>query len=454
MAKKKSGQKKEKMSLQEFLQDTGSNAAWGDRDDDEFIAGEPATAPVADAVLAGAITTEDIRAEQDARPHNRRVAGTSSGGSGMRFEANREQQSSDLADTWRTARTSAPSRAPVQDTYRPSERPKLEPIRPSSSMAETGGMRTQLERMSDREAPTEGPFVCFIANLPFNATIDDVGNFFDSMGPCKVDDVVLRTDRETGRPKGIGYVIFKDVESLKTAVENMHGMDFMGRPIRVDYTDAEVARKIAFPQESKSWIDNFKSRPPRDGMMSRFSGPKTEADEVDVWRRGERVVEKQSARFQSFGGKRRDERRHDRQPRNGDSRAAEKKPEKPSPFGEGKAWDNTDIDKQLEERLQLEKERIRKLVEEEEKRQQESKDKKPTGRWGGESGSAFGRKKKFGFGKDREGGDQARGGRGGRGRGQGNREAAKTVDASEPSPAPAKQEDANIYDALGDVDAE
>ena len=44
----------------------------------------------------------------------------------------------------------------------------------------------------------------YVGNLPFNATEQDVKTLFERHG--KVDSVKLINDRETGKPRGFGFV--------------------------------------------------------------------------------------------------------------------------------------------------------------------------------------------------------------------------------------------------------
>jgi nucleolin len=41
--------------------------------------------------------------------------------------------------------------------------------------------------------------------------------------------------RETGRPKGFGYVTLSSIDDAKQVFESLNGADFEGRPIRLDY---------------------------------------------------------------------------------------------------------------------------------------------------------------------------------------------------------------------------
>lgn len=78
----------------------------------------------------------------------------------------------------------------------------------------------------------------FVGNLSFGVTEDTVWSFFNDYG---VKNVRLPTDRETGRPKGFGYVEFEDIEGAKKAFEASNGAEIEGRNIRLDYSQPRDA---------------------------------------------------------------------------------------------------------------------------------------------------------------------------------------------------------------------
>ncbi|KAG6835392.1 hypothetical protein H0H93_001917 [Arthromyces matolae] len=66
------------------------------------------------------------------------------------------------------------------------------------------------------DKPSEPSATLFVGNLPFSSNEDSVWSFFNDHG---VKSVRLPTDRETGQPKGFGYVEFEDIEGAKAAYE-------------------------------------------------------------------------------------------------------------------------------------------------------------------------------------------------------------------------------------------
>ena len=71
----------------------------------------------------------------------------------------------------------------------------------------------------------------YVGNLPFSATDSEVRELFGQHGT--VESVSLITDRETGRPRGFGFVEMSRADAAR-AIQNLNGKDLGGRPLRVN----------------------------------------------------------------------------------------------------------------------------------------------------------------------------------------------------------------------------
>jgi len=71
----------------------------------------------------------------------------------------------------------------------------------------------------------------YVGNLPFSATESEIRDLFAQHGT--VDSVALPTDRETGRPRGFGFVEMPQADAQK-AMEALNGFNMGGRPLRVN----------------------------------------------------------------------------------------------------------------------------------------------------------------------------------------------------------------------------
>ncbi len=71
----------------------------------------------------------------------------------------------------------------------------------------------------------------YVGNLPWSSSEEDVKVAFEEFG--EVLSVKLITDRETGRPRGFGFVEMEDQGALQ-AIESLDGADFGGRNLKVN----------------------------------------------------------------------------------------------------------------------------------------------------------------------------------------------------------------------------
>ena len=71
----------------------------------------------------------------------------------------------------------------------------------------------------------------YVGNLPFTATEDEVSELFGQHGT--VHSVALINDRETGRPRGFGFIEIDD-EALQPAIQALDGYEMGGRALRVN----------------------------------------------------------------------------------------------------------------------------------------------------------------------------------------------------------------------------
>lgn len=78
----------------------------------------------------------------------------------------------------------------------------------------------------------------YIGNLPYSATEQEVQTLFAQFGD--IENVALIKDRDSGRPKGFGFVTFIDQGSAQDALK-MDGQDFQGRPLKVSMAKEKTA---------------------------------------------------------------------------------------------------------------------------------------------------------------------------------------------------------------------
>lgn len=72
----------------------------------------------------------------------------------------------------------------------------------------------------------------YVGNIPFGASPDEVRELFAQYGD--VDRVYLPADRDTGRPRGFGFVEMPNDEEGHNAIEALNGHELDGRALRVN----------------------------------------------------------------------------------------------------------------------------------------------------------------------------------------------------------------------------
>jgi RNA recognition motif-containing protein len=71
-----------------------------------------------------------------------------------------------------------------------------------------------------------------VGNLSYDVTEDDLTSVFAEYGTVK--RVQIPTDRETGRPRGFGFVEMETDAEEDAAIEALDGAEWMGRSLRVN----------------------------------------------------------------------------------------------------------------------------------------------------------------------------------------------------------------------------
>lgn len=72
----------------------------------------------------------------------------------------------------------------------------------------------------------------YVGNLPFSTGEAELQELFSAHG--EVTSAAIITDRETGRPRGFGFVEMSDDAAARTAIEQINGSTVDGRTLKVN----------------------------------------------------------------------------------------------------------------------------------------------------------------------------------------------------------------------------
>ena len=81
----------------------------------------------------------------------------------------------------------------------------------------------------------------FVGNLPFRMLREELEELFAQAG--SVVSVHIPTDRETGRPRGFGFVEMQDAEELERAIQMFNGYSGDGRALVVNQARPRQERR-------------------------------------------------------------------------------------------------------------------------------------------------------------------------------------------------------------------
>jgi RNA recognition motif-containing protein len=73
----------------------------------------------------------------------------------------------------------------------------------------------------------------YVGNLPFSADETQVRELFEQ-NERNVLEVKIITDRDTGRPRGFGFVEMGSEQDAESAISDLNGYSMDGRPLTVN----------------------------------------------------------------------------------------------------------------------------------------------------------------------------------------------------------------------------
>jgi len=85
----------------------------------------------------------------------------------------------------------------------------------------------------------------FVGNIPYESTEEQLKEIFSQAGP--VVSFRLVYDKDTGKPRGYGFVEYKDSHSAFSAIRNLNGYEINARTLRVSFSEQDVKGQEGVP---------------------------------------------------------------------------------------------------------------------------------------------------------------------------------------------------------------
>jgi len=94
-------------------------------------------------------------------------------------------------------------------------------------------------KVPDQEQPAASEVAeIFVGNLDWNTTEDDLSAHFKKFG--QIVKINMPIDRESGRPRGFGFIGFNDPLEADKAVKEADNTEFMGRQLKVNFSKGKA----------------------------------------------------------------------------------------------------------------------------------------------------------------------------------------------------------------------
>ena len=91
----------------------------------------------------------------------------------------------------------------------------------------------------------------YVGNLSFQTTETEVRDLFAQYG--EVGEVNIITDRETGRPRGFGFIEIRDDNAAREAIGALDGSEFGSRQIKVNEAKPRTDRGGGGGGQRRRW---------------------------------------------------------------------------------------------------------------------------------------------------------------------------------------------------------
>jgi RNA recognition motif-containing protein len=94
-------------------------------------------------------------------------------------------------------------------------------------------------------------FNIYVGNLSFDTTEEQLRGLFEEHGEVLRANII--TDRDTGRPRGFGFVEMADANQGRAAIEQINGKEIDGRCLTVNEARPRAPRSRSGGNRRNRW---------------------------------------------------------------------------------------------------------------------------------------------------------------------------------------------------------
>ncbi|KAG8499664.1 hypothetical protein CXB51_006112 [Gossypium anomalum] len=124
--------------------------------------------------------------------------------------------------------------------------------------AESPVEEEKVEEVEGDEAEAESTVntKLYFGNLPYNVDSAQLAGIIQEYGSPELVEVLY--NRETGKSRGFAFVTMSTIEDCNTIIQNLDGSEYLGRTLRVNFSDKPRPREPLYPEtEYKLFVGNL-----------------------------------------------------------------------------------------------------------------------------------------------------------------------------------------------------
>ncbi|KAA3485354.1 29 kDa ribonucleoprotein A, chloroplastic-like [Gossypium australe] len=114
----------------------------------------------------------------------------------------------------------------------------------------------EAEAEAEAEAESTLNTKLYFGNLPYNVDSAQLAGIIQEYGSPELVEVLY--NRETGKSRGFAFVTMSTIEDCNTIIQNLDGSEYLGRTLRVNFSDKPRPREPLYPEtEHKLFVGNL-----------------------------------------------------------------------------------------------------------------------------------------------------------------------------------------------------
>ncbi|GMJ02008.1 hypothetical protein like AT1G60000 [Hibiscus trionum] len=122
--------------------------------------------------------------------------------------------------------------------------------------AETAPAEEEAEAETEVEVESAVNTKIYFGNLPYNVDSAQLAGIIQDYGSPELVEVLY--DRQTGKSRGFAFVTMSTVEDCNTVIRNLDGSEYLGRTLRVNFSDKPKPKEPLYPEtEFKLFVGNL-----------------------------------------------------------------------------------------------------------------------------------------------------------------------------------------------------